>query len=80
MKICNIVLKNVPPELSVRACIESKADLNLTSLSNILRAHFRESNSRKFYTELSNLKQTLSESAYEHVVRLMSLRQKISAV
>ena len=49
-------------------------------MSNILRAHFREANSFKLFTELSNAKQTASESAYELVIRLLSLRQKISFV
>ena len=49
-------------------------------MSNILRAHFRESNSFKLFTELINAKQILSEFAYEFIIRLMSSRQNISFV
>ena len=79
-EICDAVLKCISPELPLRSYLESKPDLNLTSLSNILRAHFKETNSFKLFTELSNAKQTVSESAYEFVIRLLSLRQKITFV
>ena len=49
-------------------------------MSNILRAHFRESNSFKLFTELINAKQILSEFAYEFIIRLMSSSQNISFV
>ena len=45
-------------------------------LSNILRVHFKDFNPFKFFSELSNAKQTVSENAYEIVIRLVPYKQK----
>ena len=70
--ICDVILKNISQELPPRAYLESKPDLDSTLLNNIHQAHFRESKSFKLFIELSNSKHTLSESAYEFVIRLVT--------
>ena len=76
-EICDAVIKSIAPDVGLRTYLEGKDNLNLKTLSRILRSHFKEPNATSLFTELSNDKQRPSESAQEFVVRIMSLRQKI---
>ena len=76
-EICDSVIKSIAPDLALWTYLEGKDNLNLKTLSMILRSCFKEPNARSLFTELSNSKQLPSESAQEFVVRLMSLRQRI---
>ena len=54
-EICDAILKSISPELPLRAYLESKIKTRFEfKLGNILREHFRESNSLKLFTEISN--------------------------
>ena len=75
--ICAAIVKSISPDLPIRAYLEGKTDLDLPSLSKILRSHFKEPNSTFLFNLLTNAKQSLSESAQEFAIRLMSIRQKI---
>ena len=76
-EICDAVIKSIAPDLALRTYLEGKDNLNLKTLSRILRSHFEKPNATSLFTKLSNSKQLPSESVQEFVVRLMSLRQKI---
>ena len=79
-EIFETILKSISPEQALRAYLVPKSNLNLTSLTNILRQHLRESNSFELFTALNNAKQIISESTCKFEIRLLSLRQKISCV
>ena len=76
-EICDAVIKSIAPDVGLRTYLEGKDNLNLKTLSRILRSHSKEPNATSLFTELSNDKQLPSESPQEFVVRIMSLRQKI---
>ena len=75
-EICDAVIKTIAPDLVLWTYLEGKDNLNLKTLSRVLRFHFKEPNATSLFTEQSNSKQLLSESTHEFVVRLMSLWQK----
>ena len=75
--ICEAVIKSISLDLPLRSYFEGKQTMDIASLSKILRSHFKEPNSTALFTQLSNSRQTSTESAKEYVIRLMSLRQKI---
>ena len=74
---CDAVIKSIASDSALRTYLEGKDNLNLKTMSRILRSHFKEPNATSLFTELSNSKQLPSECAQKYVVRLMSLRQKI---
>ena len=76
-EICDAVIKSIAPYLALRTYLVGKYNLNLKTLSRIVRSHFKETNATSLFTKLSNSKQLPSESAEEFVVRLTSLGQKI---
>ena len=39
-EICDALVKNIAPDLPLRTYLEGKADVNLVSMSKILRPHF----------------------------------------
>ena len=56
--------------------MESKPDLNLNTLTEILRSRFKEKDSASVFTELGNAVQKGSENSWDFVIRLC-LRQKV---
>ena len=72
--ICDVVIKNTSPDLPLRSYLERKPEVNIVSLSKILRSHFKEPTSTVLFTALSNSRQAENESADEYVMRLISLR------
>ena len=78
--ICAAVLRAISPGNNLRTYLESKTDLNVTSLLDIMRSHFHERDSTSVFTELSNAAQGVSESCLDFVIRSMCLRQKVLAL
>lgn len=78
--VCAAVLRAISPGNNLRTYLESKTDLNVTSLLDIMRSHFRERDSTSVFTELSNAAQGVSESCLDFVIRSMCLRQKVLAL
>ena len=74
--ICEAVIKSISLDLPLQSYFEGTQTMDIASLSKILRSHFKEPNSTALFTQLSNSRQTSTESAQEYVIRLMSLRQK----
>lgn len=72
-EICAAVIKSISPDCQLRSYLEGRANLPLTSLSKVLRSHFKEKDATTLFTSLSNSKQGNHESAHEFVIRLMSL-------
>ena len=75
--ICGAVIKAISPSNYLRTYFESKPGLNLTSLLEILRSHFKEKDSASTFTDLSNAAQLPTETCLDFVIRLMCLRQKV---
>ena len=75
--ICEAVIKSISPDLPLRSYLEGKQTMDIASLSKILRSHIKEPNSTALFSQLSNSRQTSTESAQEYVIRLMSLHQKV---
>ena len=78
--VCAAVLRAISPGNNLRTYLESKIDLNVTSLLDIMRSHFRERDSTSVFTELSNAAQGVSESCLDFVIRSMCLLQKVLAL
>ena len=76
-RICAAVIKAISPSNNLRTYLESKPNLTLVSMIEILRSHFKEKDSASVFTELSNAVQQVTETALDFVLRLMCLRQKI---
>ena len=62
-EISNAVIKSLVPDLALRAYLEGKDNLNLKTMSSILRSRFKEPNATSLFTGLSNSQQLLPESA-----------------
>ena len=75
--ICAAVVKAISPGNNLRTYLESKPDLTLVTLLDILRSHFKEKDSASVFTELGNAVQISTENSLEFVIRLMCLRQKV---
>ena len=76
-EIWTSVIKSIVPENHLRSYPESKSSLNVSSLIQIMRRHFSESESSSMLTEMSNSVQSVNESTYDFVVRLMSNQEKV---
>lgn len=76
-ELCDAVVKSIAPDLPLRTWLESKADLNLVSMSKILRLHFGKPYTTTLFKKLGNAKQMPTETTYEFLIRMMSFRQKI---
>jgi hypothetical protein len=75
--ICAAVIKSISPSNNLRTYLESKRNLNLKTLIEVLRTHYKEKDSASVFMELSNAVQLTSETPLDFVIRLMCLRQKI---
>ena len=75
--VCAAVVKAISPGNNLRTYLESKPNLNLDSLLNVLRSHFKEKDSSAVFTELGNAVQQAAETTLEFVIRLMCMRQKV---
>ena len=76
-RVCAAVVKAISPGNNLRTYLESKPNLNLKSLIEILRSHFKEKDSAAVFSELGNAVQQSIETALEFIIRLMCLRQKV---
>ena len=76
-EICAGVIKAVSPGNFWRSYLELKSFLTVDSLIQIMRSHFREKESSSTFTEISNAVQSSTESPYDFVVQLPSMREKV---
>ena len=76
-EICAGVIKSIAPKNHLRSYLESKPSLNVLSLIQIMRSHFSEKDPSSTPTEMSNSVQSVHESTYDFVVKLMSKREKV---
>ena len=75
--ICNAVVNAISHTNNLRVYLESKPKLDIKSLTEILKSHFKEKDSATVFTELGNAVQKKDENALDFVIRLMCLRQKV---
>ena len=75
--ICGAVIKAISPNNYLRTYFESKPNLQLSSLLEVLRSHFKEKDSASVFTDLSNAAQLSTETCIDFAIRLMCLRQKV---
>ena len=75
--ICAAVLRAISPSNNLRTYLESKKNLSVASLLEVMRSHFHEKDSTTVFTELSNASQDLNENCLDFVIRMMCLRQKV---
>ena len=76
-EICADVIKSIAPGNHLRSYLESKFSLNVSSIIQIVRSHFSEKDSSSTLTEMSNSVQSVNESTYEFIMKLMSKREKV---
>lgn len=70
------VIRSISAGMRLRSYLESKEDLTLSTLRNILEV-FKEGDATSLYKELSFASQGQNKSCQEFVIRLLDLRQKI---
>ena len=75
--ICAAVLRSISPGNNLRTYLESKRDLSVEFLLEVMRSHFHEKDSSTIFAELGNSVQGLNENCLEFVVRMLVLRQKV---
>ena len=76
--VCAAVLKAISPGNNLRTYLESKRDLSVDILLEVMRSHFHEKDSSTVFAELGNSVQGLNENCLEFVVRsMLVLRQKV---
>ena len=75
--ICGAVIKAISASNYLRTYFESKPNLLLSSVLDVLRSHFKEKDSASTFTDLSNAVQLSTETCIDFVIRLMCLRQKV---
>lgn len=71
------MIKAIPASSGLRNYLEGKADLELSNLRGLLRAHYNEKSATERYSELGAARQLPSESATEFLMRTLDLRNKI---
>ena len=76
-EICAGVFTLIAPGNHLRSYLESRSSLNVSSIIQIMRSHFSEKGSSSTLTEMSNSVQSINESMYEFVVKLISKREKV---
>lgn len=76
-EIVEAVVRAISPGLKLRSYLEGKADLTLTNLRQILRAHYAETDATVLYQQLTKAAQGTNETPLEFLIRVLDLRQKI---
>ena len=76
-EVIESVIRAICPGMPLRSYLESTPDLNLASVRQILRSHFREGNATDVYQQLAALTQLPKEDAQSFLMRALELRQKI---
>ena len=64
------VIRSIAPGMRLRSYLESKEELTLAILREILQAQYREGNTTEMY-------QDLSSASHDYLVRTLDLRQRI---
>ena len=76
-EIVEAVVRAVCPGLPLRSYLEGRSDLELATLRRVLRSHFREKDATALFHELTNAVQSGKEEAYDFVMRVLDLKQKV---
>ena len=77
IEIMEAVIHAVRPRLKLRSYLEGKTDLTLSTLRQILRAHYAEKDTTVLYQQLTIAVQGLSETSLDFLIRVLDLRQKV---
>ncbi len=76
-EIVEAVIQAIIPGVSLRSYLESRTDLTLPVLKQILSAHFIEKDATELYHSLTRAVQEPKETPIQFLVRTMDLRQRI---
>lgn len=76
-EIVEAVIRAISPGLKLRSYLEGKEDLTLTSLRQVLKAHYAETDATVLYQQLTKATQGANETPLEFLIRVLDLRQKI---
>ena len=77
-EIVDGVLKAIPSSAAaLRNYLDSRRDLKIVNLKEILRAHYNEKTTTELYSELGSLVQGNKEGSTDFLIRAMDLRNKI---
>jgi hypothetical protein len=78
LEIIDGILKAIPSSTtSLRNYLDSRRDLQLNSLKEILRSHYNEKTPSELYSELGSLVQSNKEEPCVFLIRAMNIRNKI---
>uniref|UniRef100_A0A8C1WAH7 Gypsy retrotransposon integrase-like protein 1 n=1 Tax=Cyprinus carpio TaxID=7962 RepID=A0A8C1WAH7_CYPCA len=76
-EIVEAVIQAIIPGVNLRSYLESRTDLTLPVLKQILRAHFIEKDPTELYHSLTRAVQEPKETPIQFLVRAMDLRQRV---
>lgn len=76
-EIVEAVIQAITPVVKLKSYLESRQELSLSSLKQVLRTHFIEKDARELYHTLTHAVQDIKETPLQFVIRTMDLRQKV---
>ena len=71
------VIKSTTAGIRLRTFLESKRDLTLSLLKDILRSYYQEADSKDLLQQLATIKQELDEDPQSFVIRGLEIKQRI---
>lgn len=75
--IVEAVIQAIAPGIKLKSYLESRLDLSLQALRQILRTHFIEKDATELYHSLTRAAQDSRETPIQFLMRAMDLRQQI---
>nr|XP_023656141.1 uncharacterized protein LOC111837914 [Paramormyrops kingsleyae] len=76
-EIVEAVIQAITPGLKLKSYLESRTDLTLVALRQILRTHYIEKDATELYHSLTRAVQEIKETPSQFLVRAMDLRQQV---
>lgn len=76
-EIVEAVIQAIAPDVKLKSYLESRTELTLHSLRQVLRTHFIEKDSTELYHALTQAVQEPKETPVQFLIRAMDLRQKV---
>jgi len=76
-EIVEAVIQLIAPEVKLKSYLESRQELSLSSLRQVLRTHFIEKDATELYHSLTRAVQEPKETPVQFLIRTMDIRQKV---
>ncbi|XP_030590038.1 uncharacterized protein LOC115783375 [Archocentrus centrarchus] len=76
-EIVEAVIQAIVPDVKLKSYLESRSELSLNSLRQVLRTHFIDKDATELYHSLTRAVQESKETPVQFLIRAMDLRQKV---